>query len=165
MIERDEIRKKQYREKKKTAVYVFLIRWWSVGAVYFFIGWGTPLGRYQSILDLVFFLGLAIGIFHTLIVNPALKMLFNYGWYKPYSSSSFIERLVCRVKDFSLAFTGVIAVSQIYRGINTLAVSLFGLSRETVFLPGEPILFGLFYTVIITVILFTGSLIFKRNNS
>ena len=60
-----------------------IARWWAAGAVYFFIGWGTNLGRQESIIDFVFFLGLAMGIFNAFIVNPALNMFFNIAPKRP----------------------------------------------------------------------------------
>jgi hypothetical protein len=42
----------------------------------------------------------------------------------------------------------VFLVALIYLAINKAAISLFDLSPEAVFLPGEPILFGLFYMIV-----------------
>ncbi|MDC7235465.1 MAG: hypothetical protein PQJ58_19710 [Spirochaetales bacterium] len=157
------IRKKERKQK----LYVFLIRWWSVGAVYFFIAWGTQLGRYSDTADLVFFLGTSIGLFTTLIVNPALKMLFNAGWHKAYGSSTAWERLRIRLLDVGLALLITLVVSFLYEGINRTAIVLLDLQEDQVFLPGEPILFGLFYTLILTAVLFllsqSGKMLNKKN--
>ena len=152
-------------KKRKTELAVFLIRWWSVGAVYFFIAWGTRLGQYTSLFDLVFFLGLTIGIFHTLIVNPALKMLFNVGWHKPYAESTFKERFLCRIKDLSLALATVLLVAGVYELINLAAHRVLPLEEGAVFLPGEPILFGLFYALLLHLFLRLFSLFKRRSRS
>lgn len=136
--------------KNKDPLWVFLIRWWSGGAIYFLIGWGTQLGRYDSLIDLVFFLGLSIGIANTFIINPIIKMLFNIGWHKAYGSSTYIERIICRIKDISLGFIVTLSVMILYSFINSIANSFLSLSAGEIFLPGEPLLYGLFYATIIT---------------
>ena len=35
-------------------VKVGFFRWWFVGAIYFFVGWGTGLGNSKSAFDLIF---------------------------------------------------------------------------------------------------------------
>lgn len=149
-------------KKTKQMLTVFLIRWWAIGAVYFLIGWGTPLGRFNSLIDLIFFLGLAIGIINTFFVNPVLKMLYNIGWHKSYGSSTFGERFICRAKDISLGIVSAVIVMGIYQGINSLAISLFSFPEDQIFLPGEPILFGLFYTFSTTALLKLISLFGKK---
>lgn len=138
--------------KNKDPLWVFLIRWWSGGAIYFLIGWGTQLGRYSSLIDLVFFLGLSIGLINTFLVNPIIKMLFNIGWHKSYGSSTYIERIKCRIKDITLGFVVTLLVMFLYNFINSIANNVLNLSEGEIFLPGEPLLYGLFYASIITVI-------------
>ena len=151
-------------KKKKDLLYAFLIRWWAIGAVYFLIGWGTQLGRQSTIIDLVFFLGLAVGLVNTFLVNPALKMLFNMGWHKSYGSSTFMERFVCRLKDVGLGLLSVSLVMVIYQIINSGAINFFDYPSNKIFLPGEPILFGLFYALLMQLILFLFSLPGKRKH-
>lgn len=136
--------------KNKDNLWIFLIRFWSGGAIYFLIGWGTQLGRYTSLIDLVFFLGLSIGLANTFIVNPIIKMLFNAGWHKSYGSSTYVERIKCRVKDLTLGFVTTIVIMNIYNLINLVAIKYLNTPEDEMFLPGEPILYGLFYAIIIT---------------
>lgn len=140
--------------KNKDPLWIYLIRWWSGGAIYFLIGWGTQLGRYTSLIDLVFFLGLSIGLANTFIVNPIIKMLFNVGWHKSYGSSTYVERIICRIKDITLGFTVTLSVMFLYNFINGIANKMLNLSEGEIFLPGEPLLYGLFYATIITIIIF-----------
>ncbi|MBB6479886.1 hypothetical protein [Spirochaeta isovalerica] len=150
-------------KKRKEQIAVFLIRWWSIGAIYFLIGWGTPLGRYNSLIDLIFFLGIAIGLASTFFINPTLHMLYGIGWHRPYGSSTFAQRFVCRAKDITLGFISAIFIMAIYQGINSAAVAFFGYPSDEVFLPGEPILFGLFYALIMQLILLIISLFKKKD--
>lgn len=150
-----------WKNKAKVPVLTFLIRWWAAGAVYFYIGWGTKLGQQENILSFVFTLGLIIGLFNSLLVNPVLKMLFNVSWHLPYSESNFVQRFILRIKDVGLALTSVILVTYLYEAINKAAISLFHLESNQVFLPGEPILFALFFTAISTLILWIAGMVKK----
>jgi len=125
-----------------------VIRWWAAGAVYFFIGWGTSLGNQQTIIDFVFFLGLIMGAFNILIINPGLRMMFNVGPKRPPRENTGWQRtsdyLVELIKNIFIVFV----VALIYLAINRTAISLFDLPVDAVVLPGEPILFGLFYLIV-----------------
>ncbi len=139
----------EYQKKiKKNKLYIFLIRWWSVGAVYFFIGWGTQLGSYEGMIDFVLALGIAIGLFHSFVVHPVLKDMFSMGQEKKYTETTVMEKVSNRLLDVVIAIFIVYLVMVVYSMINITAVILFSLSSSTVILPGEPILFGLFYTTI-----------------
>ena len=102
-----------------------VFRWWAAGAVYFFIGWGTSLGNQQFLIDFV-----NIGS-----KRPPRE---NTGWQR---TSDYLVELL---KNIFI----VLIVALIYLAINRTAIFLFELSPEAVFLPGEPILFGLFYLIV-----------------
>lgn len=127
-----------------------IIRWWAAGAIYFFLGWGTSLGSQAAILDFVFWLGVAMGVFNMLVVNPVLRMGFNIGPDSKNSRGSY--SLSQRVSDYlvevikNVAIMFVIAL--IYVGINSAINFVFGLPTTNISLPGEPILFGIFYVLV-----------------
>ncbi|MCG8572799.1 MAG: hypothetical protein MJB14_21920 [Spirochaetes bacterium] len=133
---------------KKTLV-TFFIRWWSAGAVYFFIGWGTQLGNKSSSssVDFIFFLGLGLGLFFSFIVNPVIKMLYQVEWMQSYGEFGFLKKILFRLGAVVLANIIVLLVHMFYWFIHAVAIRLFHLPGETVILPGEPILFGLIYTL------------------
>ncbi|WP_459843131.1 hypothetical protein [Fusibacter bizertensis] len=137
---------------KKIKWIAFLIRWWSVGAMYFFIGWGTQLGNYDRPIDMIFILGGAIGLFNSFIVNPALKMLFDIGDQKKYMERTIMEKVSFRLQNVVASMFIVYLVTIIYDVINRGAIVIFSLPVETVVLPGEPILFAVFYMMIYTVL-------------
>lgn len=124
------------------------IRWWAAGAVYFFIGWGTFLGRQQSPIDFVVSLGLVMGVFNIIFINPGLRMMFNLGPKRPAHENTVAQRisdyLVELIKNIVIAFV----IALIYIAINRALIAIFSLSPESVPLPGEPILYGLFYVLI-----------------
>ena len=125
-----------------------IARWWAAGAVYFFIGWGTNLGRQESIIDFVFILGLVMGLFNALILNPALRMFFNIRPTRPPSENTNWQRMSDYFVEIIKNIFIVFIVALIYIWINRGLISLFDLSSDAVPLPGEPILFGLFYVLV-----------------
>lgn len=131
-----------------------LIRWWAAGAVYFFIGWGTFLGRQQSSIDFVVSLGLVMGLFNIIIINPVLRMMFNIAPKRPAHENTYWQRisdyLVEVIKNIFIMFI----VALIYIAINSALVSLFALPPQSVPLPGEPILFGAFYVFVFVLLAF-----------
>lgn len=125
-----------------------LIRWWAAGAVYFFVGWGTFLGNQQSLIDFVFSLGLIMGLFNIFIINPVLRLMFKLGPARPPREYSYWQRLrdyaVELVKSVFIAFI----IALIYMATNMALIALLSLPAEAVPLPGEPILFGMFYVLV-----------------
>lgn len=125
-----------------------ILRWWAAGAVYFFIGWGTSVGNQSNIIDFVFSLGVVMGIFSMLIVNPVLRMAFNiYPQRRPktYAVSQRIsDYLVEIIKNILIMFV----IALLYVGINTVINIAFALPASNISLPGEPILFGVFYVLV-----------------
>lgn len=141
---------KQHRFKKYLTDrnISLLIRWWAAGAVYFFIGWGTFLGRQQSIIDFVFFLGLVMGLFNILIVNPGLRMMFNIAPKRPAHENTFSQRISDYLVELIKSGFIVFVVAMTYMAINKALIALFAFPVDSVPLPGEPILFGVFYIII-----------------
>jgi len=140
------------KKENRTKLIVFLIRWWSIGAVYFFVGWGTNLGSYNHPLDFVLMLGIAIGLFLTFITHPVLRMLYNVNPGR-YLDSTIMEKVSYRLRNVVASIAIVYLVTLIYQIINEGAIQLLGLSQETVFLPGEPILFATFYMIIYSLLI------------
>jgi len=125
-----------------------LIRWWSAGAVYFFVGWGTSIGQ-QSMIGLVFSLGLVLGLFNILIINPSLRLVFNIGPQKrPEHEDTFFQRLSDRLVEVIKTIFIVFVVAMFYLLINMTIVSIRDLPPDAVPFSGEPIIFGIFYVFV-----------------
>ncbi len=125
-----------------------IIRWWAAGAIYFFIGWGTSLGNQALIIDFVFTLGVVMGLFNMLIVNPGLRMAFNLTPNRRPRSHAVSQRisdyLVEILKNIAIMFV----IALIYVAINSAINTAFGLPDDNISVPGEPILFGVFYVIV-----------------
>ncbi|WZL81184.1 hypothetical protein QBE53_15490 [Vallitaleaceae bacterium 9-2] len=132
----------------------WLIRFWTAGAVYFFVGWGTNLGGQTSLIDYIFFLGIAIGIFELYITKTIIRHILKspkeYIRYKQHREKELLQRVVSNLLFLLKSIFIILVVSSIYSSINQLAIYLFELSNDQIFLPGEPILFGVFYTLVYT---------------
>lgn len=122
-----------------------VIRWWAAGAIYFFIGWGTFLGNQETIIDFVFSLGLVMGLFSILIINPVLRLMFNIGTKRPTHENTFWQRISDHLVELIKNIFIVFVIALIYQGINKALILGFRLPADAVPLPGEPILFGVFY--------------------
>jgi hypothetical protein len=129
-----------------------LIRWWAAGAVYFFIGWGTFLGSQRSSIDLMFTLGLVMGLFNILIINPVLRMMFYLGPRRPAHENTFMQRMSDHLVELIKSMGIVFIVFLVYITINQALVTLLRLPEDAVPLPGEPVLFGLFYLLVFLVL-------------
>ncbi len=134
--------KKRWLTDKKIE---YLLRWWSASAVYFFIGWGTGLGQQSTIIDFVFFLGIVMGIFEMFIVNPIIGLMLNTGKKQSTAKVSVVRKVIYRLGYFLQVYLILIWVVIVYDIINMVGGALMGLEADQVFLPGEPILFGVFY--------------------
>jgi len=129
-----------------------IFRWWMAAAVYFFIGWGTGLGNQNSVIDFVFFLGVTIGIAEMFVISPVIRAMLNTreGFY--WRQKSLRQKVGIRLMVFLRSFVIVCFIVLTYNVINMGAIRLGGLDPRTVFLPGEPIMFGIFYIIYFTLI-------------
>ena len=125
-----------------------LLRWWAAGAVYFFIGWGTALGNQASIIDFVFTLGLVMGLFNMLIVNPGLRMAFNIAPERRPRTHAISQRISDYLVEIIKNILIMLVIALLYVSINTAINLAFNLPADNISLPGEPILFGVFYVLV-----------------
>ncbi len=128
------------------------IRWWAAGAVYFFVGWGTSLGRQQSLIDFVVALGLVMGLFNIIIVNPGLRMMFNIAPKRPAHENTFGQRISDYLVELIKSVFIVFIIALIYIAINQALIAMFSLPAESVPLLGEPILFGVLYVLVLVLL-------------
>ena len=136
----------RYRTKKGFQIpqwiKLVLIKAWFAGAVCFFILWG--LGIYvTSMLDMLFILGVVLGMVNDVLVNSVLRFLettpgANNGWmfFPKKGLGSFFGNIL-----YGLAI--VYCVYTLYNGINMIFSLVFG-TTDVVYLGVEPILFGTF---------------------
>lgn len=123
-------------------VKVLFIKAWFAGAVCFFFLWG--LGTYiGSMLDMLFIMGVALGIVTDLLTNNVIRFIEetegdNDRWlmyHKKGAVSLFVNILY--------AFVIIICVYMIYNLINFAIISITG-AVDTLPLGVEPVLFGVF---------------------
>ncbi|QUI24666.1 hypothetical protein HZI73_21225 [Vallitalea pronyensis] len=139
------MKRKKFLTENRLAL---LIRWWVAGAMYFFVGWGTGLGNQSSVIDFIFFLGLSLGVMNMLIVNPILRRTFNLDSNRYYLDSTVGQKVRMRLSEIFKSMLIVFIMVYIYAMINSLLIQLLSLSEQSIPLPGEPITFGIMYTVL-----------------
>ena len=115
----------------------FLIEWWSMGAIYFFIGFGS-LAAYSDALDLIFFLGVTIGVVKTYLIP---KFIDEINPYEKKTKTSLFRLS----KNTLMGLVLTVAVIYTYDFINSRLVDVLNLSSGKVIVYPEPILFGLLY--------------------
>jgi hypothetical protein len=136
----------KYRSRKgkgvPETVKVLFIKAWFSGAVCFFFLWG--LGTYiGSMIDMLFILGVALGIVTDLLVNNMLRFIEK--------TEGANDRFMMFPKKSTLnlflnvlySFLIIISVYSLYNLINSIIITVTG-NPDTVPLGVEPILFGLF---------------------
>jgi|GEM_PF-261406 len=139
-------RYKKHRGKKiPTWLKVVLIKAWFAGAVCFFILWG--LGVYlQNQIDMLFVLGMVMGLVTDLLVNPLLRFIEeqpgdNDCWmmHPKKGMGSFFLNIVHGYLVLALVFTA-------YNLVN-LAIARASGQSDRVAIGVEPFLFGIFCMV------------------
>ncbi|MDE6946741.1 MAG: hypothetical protein K2P14_06130 [Anaeroplasmataceae bacterium] len=148
--------KKSILSKIPDGVKVEFFRWWFVGAICFFIAWGTDLGKNDP-FDLVFVLALVISFGHILIFNPIVYGMFDIKRNGKIVNKKIGERRVwegalMKTLDFFQCLLVSILVYGAYEGINRMIIHFSDLTGTTVPFPIEPFgyatLFLTFYLII-----------------
>jgi len=83
-----------------------------------------------------------------LVLNPVLRMLFEPMSTRPPGYNTFSQRISDYLVEMIKSIFLVIMVAAIYVVINMTLIRLLNLPADAVPLPGEPILFGLFYVIV-----------------
>ena len=129
--------KKHTRRKKiSDNAKATLLRWWIVGMCYFMIGFGTQAGGYTSPIDLIFFLGVGIGLVTIVVYNPIAYNVFDIV-----RGGEIVNHRYRNKKGWQRALQTLGDL-----GLSMLVVIL-GLSPETVVVAGEPFGFATLYTL------------------
>ncbi|UJF15715.1 hypothetical protein LZ578_00445 [Jeotgalibaca sp. MA1X17-3] len=122
------------------------IQFWAAGAIYFLVAWGTNIGR-TGLIDLVFFLGLGIGIIEMFVLKPILAEINDEKPASSYMDKTILQKSKERLIYIFKAMFTVALVMFTYFVINNLLQRLLSLPSGTAVLLGEPFLFGFLYMV------------------
>lgn len=127
-----------------------LLRWWIVGMCYFMIGFGTQAGGRSDPLDLIFFLGVGIGLATIVVYNPIAYSAFDIVWAGEIVNQARKKRrgaakALDNLAEIGVSFCVVILVYLTYQNVNLLLVELLERPEGTVLVPGEPFGFATLY--------------------
>ena len=150
----------EQRKRKRISdnVKAGILRWWIAGMCYFFIGFGTQMGAFQDPVDLVFFLGVGIGLVTICIYNPIAYAVFDIKRRGEIVNQEYYQRKGWQNAALKLAeiFKNIFLVALVYltyQGINLLFNQMRGLSMDTVSVPGEPFGFATLYLLYYQVVM------------
>ncbi len=150
-------KKKKFLSKIPDGVKVEFFRWWFVGAICFFIAWGTNLGNKEDPFDLIFVLALVISFGHMLIFNPIVYGMFDIKRNGKIVNKKINERKIwegslLKMFDFFQSFVTSLLVYVSYILINRLILEVAHLDGSRLPFPVEPFgyatLFLIFYLAI-----------------
>lgn len=123
---------------------IAFVKWWVAGAIYYFVGFNMP-SISQTIIDIVFSMGLIAGVAGAFVLYPLIKYLCipeeDYVKFIVIRSNSPL-RIIFHVMYNWVVFA-MIAFS--YVGINAVINAAMHYDKGTASFGAEPILFGLFY--------------------
>ena len=140
------------KRKFPDGLKIFIIRWWSMGAVCFLVAFGTGFGASSNPLDLVFLLAAVISCVTIFLFNPAIMMLYDVKVAgrivnNEYRKQELKQKVWRHIREIIKCHAVTILVYLTYMGINMAHVRITGCNPDDIFLPVEPILFGLFFAV------------------
>ena len=126
-------------------VKAVFIKWWFAGAVYYFIGMGIFALDTPNQFDLMFVLGVVLGMVTDLLVNNIFRfMRTDRADYDPY--------MMFPEKKFYTFFCNIlycilisVLVAYVYQLINLAAQSFGWVEEGFVWLSAEPVLYGVFF--------------------
>ena len=129
-----------------------LLRWWLAGMCYFLVGFGTQAGGMESPVDLIFWLGVAIGLSDVFIYQPIAYSAFQLERKGENLNLRHWRRKGWRKAAHNLAVIGecmlvTLLVYLTYQNVNLLLIRLGNLPEETVVVAGEPFGFATLYLI------------------
>lgn len=153
--------KTSFFSKIPLKVRIPLIKWWFMGAIYYFVGWGLPQFR-SSGIDTIFILGLIIGLVNITVLQYIIKELSVspdvYNIYLSIRNKSVLRGLISVIYGWIIA--ALIATT--YELLNRLFIIVFSLKENTVSIGVEPILFGILYVLFDGVWMLIRNFIFRK---
>ncbi len=135
---------RKFKFKGSSFVKAVLIKWWFAGCVCFLFLWG--LGLYiTDMLDQLFIMGLAGGVFTDLLVNNTLRFIEEKKGandkYMMFPGKKYRYFLFNIIYSFVILFF----VMTVYAMVNMSAAKLSG-NKNMLALGVEPVIYGALYT-------------------
>ncbi len=146
------------RSSLKEKVIIAAIRFWVCGSTYFMVGMSNTVLGVKSYIDTLIILSVALIFSNSAIVKPLQFYLFNSI---DTEKTSNLFKLKTVFEDAFIIILCVFFIINTYYYINIFAIKIFSLPLETVVLPTEPILFGVFFVIYYYLFTFIKKLVMK----
>lgn len=145
---------------------IIFFRWWFSAAVCFFIAMGLQLGNQETTFELIFTLGLAMGIANLLLFNTIINSVFDIKRRGKIANKKMSERTIFEGVFYFLAeiFKSMLAVyivSWVYEGINISINLIANYPITNMSFPLEPIGFGVIFTIVYLILGYIWDLVVK----
>ena len=142
-------KKKRFSDNTKVSFF----RWWFAGALYYLLAFGSTLGSSNSLLDLLLFLGLGMGIATLFIFNPIVYGMFSIKRNgrivnQKYNERTLLVGVAQKLLELGKCFFVVCVVMMMYQGMNLGLQQLRDLPVGTITVKGEPFLFATLYLLV-----------------
>lgn len=139
-------------QKIPERVKVTFFRWWFAGAIYLFIAQGTNLAKEDDPTSLILMLGLIIGVATIFIFNTIVYGMFECKrrgriLNKKWKERTTFERVIANLGELAKSMLTVFVIFLIYQLVNISWNNIAGTTQK-IYLPVEPILFGIFFIMI-----------------
>lgn len=153
---------RKFRPRVSDNVKAGVIRWWMAGMCYFMIGFGTRAGMLADPLDLIFFLGVGIGLVTVVIYDPIVYSAFDVVRggeivNKTRKNRSGARRALDNLLEIGTSLAVVVLIYLTYQGINELLVKILERPEGTAIVPGEPFSFATLYLLFYSALVGLGS--------
>ena len=133
-------------------IKLFVLRWWMVGAVCFFVGFGTVFGASSNPLDLVFLLCSVIAALTVFVFNPVMFALFDIKKAgrivnAEYRNQPIGRKILRNVREIVKCYAVGILEFMTYQVVNGIYATTQGGAGDSLILPIEPVIFGCIFAV------------------
>jgi hypothetical protein len=144
--------KRKKKNKLKDNTKVMLFRWWLAGAVYFFLAFGSSLGKNLSSIDLTFMLAVATSFLTILVFNPVMYSMYDITKHGKivnefYKHHTISEGVVMKLIEFFKCSFSVVLVSLTYYYANIFLIKITESQPGDILLKGEPFLFATLFII------------------
>ena len=164
MEEKTKDENKPFLSRISDRVKIAFIRFWFVGLIYYLVGWGTSLGLNENPLDFIFLLAIICAACLILIFNPITHYMFDIERNgkvinKDIAKRKIYQGVLLNLVEFLRCFIVTYLIYLTYQLINQAIMNLAHI--ETIVIPGEPILYGTFFTLYYELLTYIKDLILR----
>ncbi len=149
-MEKKDENKKPFLSRFSDRTKIAFLRFWFVGLIYYLVGWGTDLGLNEDPVDFIFVLALISSAAIIIIFNPICHYMFDIErngiiMNKEIQNRKIYQGVLFNLFEFVRCLLVTVLIYLTYELINMAFIHLT--NADYLILQGEPILYGVFFTL------------------